>query len=92
MPEYVTMEVPGYKLGKTIEKYLIELAILLLITALAWVADSVIPELTIDYPEYAGILAILAPLIHALINWMKHRNDVATVRVDPATGIIINNE
>lgn len=91
MPEYETETVSTYSKKITFQKYLIELVILLIITGLTWVIDYLIPNISLDYPEYAGILLIAAPLIEALRNWLKHRHDTKTVKIDPATGIIINN-
>ena len=87
----VVKTVSAYDPWITIKKYLTQFGILLLIIALTWVVDSLIPQLNLDYPEYAGIFLILLPLIEALRNWIKHRSDTETIRVDSETGIEINS-
>jgi len=92
MTDYITKTVSTYEAGITLKKYIYELLILLAITGLTWVVDYLIPNLTLDYPEYAGILLVVAPLITALVNFIKHYKDTEIVRVDPATGIEISND
>jgi hypothetical protein len=85
-----TKVISAYSAKITAQKYLIQLLILLGITGLTYAIDTLIPGLVIDYPEYAGILLVAAPIIEAVRNWLKHRNDTETVVVDTETGIIVD--
>ena len=59
----------------TAKKWAIELGTLIGITGLTYGVDTILPDIAIGYPEYAGIILILSPLVVALINYLKHRND-----------------
>ena len=59
----------------TAKKWAIELGTLLAITGLTYGVDTILPDLSIGYPEYAWIIIVSSPLIVALINYLKHRND-----------------
>jgi hypothetical protein len=78
-----TEVVRTYKASITAKKYAIQLAILLIITTATYAIDVLIPGLSIDYPQYAGILVVLVPLIEAFRNWLKHRYDTEEVEVQP---------
>ena len=59
----------------TVKKWGVELGTLLGITALTYGVDTVLPDLTIGYPEYTWIILIVTPLVVATLNYLKHRND-----------------
>lgn len=59
----------------TAKKWAIELGTLLAITGLTYGVDTILPDLQVGYPEYAGIILIVSPIIVAVINWLKHRKD-----------------
>jgi len=71
-----------YKASITAQKYAIQLAILLIITVATYAIDVLIPGLSIDYPQYAGVLLILVPLIEAIRNWLKHRYDTQEIEIE----------
>lgn len=73
--------VPTYDINITIKKWVVELGTLLGITGLTYVVDTVIPDLQIGYPEYAGIIIIATPFVIAFINYLKHRNDTKTITI-----------
>ncbi|MBE3093943.1 MAG: hypothetical protein IMZ52_02850 [Actinobacteria bacterium] len=71
--------IPAYDIKITIKKWATELGILLGITGLTYLVDTVIPDLQIGYPEYAGIIVVFTPLVVGLINYLKHKNDTKIV-------------
>jgi len=82
MAKVKTMEVSVYSAKITFQKYIYELLTLLAITGLTYAIDVIFPDISLSYPEYAGVLLIVAPLIRAVINWLKHRNDTEEVPVE----------
>lgn len=60
----------------TAKKWAIELGTLFVITAGTYAVDTMLPDISIGYPEYAGIILLVSPFIVALINYLKHRNDI----------------
>ena len=85
-----TKTINSYDINITIKKYLIQLGILFAITGLAFLIDVIIPDISFQYPEYAGILLIIIPLIEAIRNWLKHKDDTKIVKIDTSTGIIVD--
>ena len=66
----------GYDYKITLKKYGVELGILLGITGLTYVVDNILPDIQISYPEYAGIIIVVTPMVVALLNYLKHRKDI----------------
>jgi len=92
MVDYIIKTESTYDSRITLNKYLIQLGILLAITGITYFIDTILPEISINYPEYAGIIIIALPFIEAFRNWLKHHKDTEEVRIDPSTGIKINND
>ena len=79
--EVETKVISTYSPKITLDKYIYELLEVLGISGFTWAIDYLLPNLQIDYPEYAAIIIILVPVITAIRNWLKHRHDTEEVPV-----------
>ena len=80
----------AYDFYITLKKLLIEAAIVALISALVYLADTGIPGLTIDYPQYSLILMTVAAAVRGVANWLKHKDDIEDIIINPDTNEIIS--
>jgi len=68
--------VPAYDPWISLKKMLIQGGLIALIAFLTYLAQVGLPQLQLDLPEYAGIIAIVTGVIAFILNWYKHKDDV----------------
>jgi len=85
---YTEVEEPIYDIKITIKKFLTGLGMTLIPVILLYAIDFLEKE---DFPEeYAIYVPIIVAILHAAANYVKHRNDTQTVKIDNKTGKVIN--
>jgi len=89
---YTTVVEDGYNKWKTIEKFLIQGAIVAIIAFLTYFVEVGFPGLQLEYPQYAAIIAMISAIVVALINYLKHYKDTVVVIKDSKTGIILGTQ
>ena len=88
-PKTYTETIRTYDPWITIKKLLTQAGLVALIAVLTYFIDSGLPELALEYPEYAAIIAVASALIVATLNYLKHKNDATLVKKDSKTGEIV---
>ena len=65
----------GYRPGLTVKKFFMQFFLVGIIAALLWAVEIGLPELSLSYPEYSVILSLVAALVIAFANYLKHYQD-----------------
>jgi len=79
MPAKKTKIVNTYDWTITLKKFFVQMLIVAAVAALTWAVDAGLPDLILNYPEYAAVLALVSAIIVAIINYIKHYGDTAEV-------------
>ena len=74
MAKKTSKMVPAYEVSITLKKFFYELFIVAAIASLTWYMTSGIELLTLEFPQYIGILSFSAAIVAALINYLKNHN------------------
>jgi len=88
-PKLVTARVSSYDPWITVKKVLFQALLVAVIAILTYFIDTGLPQIMLEYPEYAAIIAVASALIVALLNYLKHMNDTQLVKMDPETEEIV---
>ena len=76
----VTVEkVSTYDPWISVKKLLIQAATVGGVASLTYLVDIGLPQLSIDLPEYAGIITIISGIIAWALNYSKHKTDTKLV-------------
>jgi hypothetical protein len=78
-----------YELSITLKKLLYQAVIVGLVAVGTFFVDFIIPQLTLEYPEYAIILVAITPIIVGILDWIKHRGDHIEEEIDSETGEVV---
>jgi len=85
-----TIEVLTYDYWITIKKLLLEAATVGAVSALIYLADVGIPELALEYEQYAILIMTLAAFVRGIANWLKHKDGIEEIIIDADTKEIIS--
>jgi len=85
----VTKTVSSYDPWISIKKLIYQAIIVAIIAFLTYWVDTGFAELTLEFPEYAAIIAIASAAVVAILNYLKHYRDTALVKVNEETGEIV---
>lgn len=84
--KYTIETMQSYEISKSLEKMLIQGGMIALIAFLTYLTQTGLPQLTLDFPEYAAIIAGASALVAFVINWLKNHNNIITIQKDNTTG------
>jgi len=73
----------------TLKKLIGQALIVALVAVLTYFVDIGLPELALEFPEYAATITLVSALIVALLNYLKHKDDSQLVKMDSKTGEIV---
>jgi len=76
-----TMTVPSYDWKITAIKFFKQFLLVAILAGILWSIEEGIPELVLEYPQYAAILSLISAVVVALYNYIKHYKDTEEVPV-----------
>ena len=77
-----TVAVNTYDWQKTAWKFIQQFLLVAIVAGLTWLVSEGLPELSLDYPEYAVLLSLISAVVIAVINYLKHYDDIEYVEVE----------
>ena len=73
-------KVSAYDPWISVKKFLGQAAIVGGVSAATWAVQFGLPQLSLELPEYVGVISIVSGIITFLLNYSKHKDDSKEVQ------------